>query len=68
MRSARNERRVLLILSDGGDNNSRFSESEIRNMVIERNLRVYGIGLLHWPRFLQQLALKTGDTSSRRKI
>ena len=60
MRTARNDRRVLLILSDGGDNNSRFSESEVRNMVVEGNLRVYGIGLFHWPRFLQQLAQETG--------
>lgn len=60
MRSAKNERRVLLILSDGNDNNSRFSESEIRNMVIEGNLRIYGIGLLHRPRLLQQLATETG--------
>ena len=60
MKSARNERRVLLILSDGNDNNSRFSESEVRNIVVEHNLRVYGIGLYHWPRFLQQLAQETG--------
>jgi len=60
MRHARNSRRVLLILSDGGDNNSRFSESEIRNMVLESDLRVYAIGLFHRPRLLQQLAEATG--------
>ena len=60
MRSAANERRVLLVLSDGNDNNSRFTESEIRTLVVEGNLRVYGIGLLHWSRFLQQLAQETG--------
>ena len=60
MRSARNRRRVLLVLSDGNDNNSRFSESEVRNMVVESNLQVYGIGLLHRPALLQKLAEQTG--------
>jgi Ca-activated chloride channel homolog len=60
MKSARNPRKVLLILSDGEDNNSRFSEPEIKNMVIEADLRVYAIGLFHLPRFLQQLAEETG--------
>ena len=60
MRSARNRRRVLLVLSDGNDNNSRFSEAEVRNMVIEGNLQLYGIGLLHRPKLLQNLAEQTG--------
>jgi VWFA-related protein len=51
---------VLLVLSDGNDNNSRFSEAEVRNMVIESNLQVYGIGLLHRPKLLQGLAEQTG--------
>jgi len=60
IRAAKNHRRVLLILSDGNDNNSRFSEAEIRNMVIEGDLRVYGICLYHRSRLLQQLAEETG--------
>jgi Ca-activated chloride channel homolog len=60
MRNARNAGRVLLILSDGEDNNSRFTESEIRNMVVESDLRVYGLALLNRPRFLQKLAEQTG--------
>jgi VWFA-related protein len=60
MKTARNYRRVLLILSDGNDNNSRYSEPEIRNMVIEGDVRVYAIGLAHRPRLLQQLAEETG--------
>ncbi len=60
MRSARNQRRVLLILSDGADNNSRYSESEIRSIIIESDLRIYGIGLFHRPKLLQQLAEETG--------
>jgi Ca-activated chloride channel family protein len=60
MRSAKNRRRVLLVLSDGNDNNSRFSESEIRSMVIEGDLRIYAIGIGYRPRLLQQLANETG--------
>ena len=60
MKSARNPRKALLILSDGEDNNSRFSEAEIKNMVVEADLRVYAIGIFHRPRFLQQLAEETG--------
>ena len=60
MKMAKNRRRVLLVLSDGNDNNSRFTESEIRNMVIEGDVRVYAIGLYYRPRLLRQFAEETG--------
>src|SRR5579883_2876579 len=60
MKFAKNSQRVLLVLSDGNDNNSRYSEAEIRNMVIEGAVRIYAIGLAHRPRLLQQLAEETG--------
>jgi VWFA-related protein len=60
MKTARNHRRLLLVLSDGNDNNSRFSESEIRNMVMEGDVRVYAIALHYRPRLLRQLADETG--------
>ena len=60
MRGAKNRRRVLLVLSDGNDNNSRYSESEIRNMVIEADVRVYAVALNYRPRVLRQLAEETG--------
>ena len=60
MRLARNSRHALLILSDGEDNNSRFSESEIRSIVREADLRIYSVCLFHKTRFLQQLAQDTG--------
>jgi VWFA-related protein len=62
MKYARNSRRVLLVLSDGNDNNSRYSPSEIRNMVMEGDVRVYAIGLVHRPRLLQKLADETGGS------
>jgi Ca-activated chloride channel homolog len=60
MKKAKNRRRVLLVLSDGNDNNSRFSESEIRSMVIEGDVRVYAVALNYRPRLLRQLADETG--------
>ncbi len=42
---ARYPRRALLILSDGGDNHSRYSETEILNRVRESNLWIYAMGI-----------------------
>jgi Ca-activated chloride channel family protein len=46
MKRARNTRRALLILSDGADNRSRYSESEIRQLVREADVCIYSIGML----------------------
>jgi Ca-activated chloride channel family protein len=45
MRKARYQRKALLIISDGGDNHSRYTEGEIRSMVKEADVQIYGIGL-----------------------
>lgn len=45
MRSARYERRALLIISDGADNHSRYSLKEVRRLVEEANVDVYAIGI-----------------------
>jgi hypothetical protein len=60
MRRASNPRKVLLVLSDGGDNNSRYSEGELLSLVRESDVRVYAIGLFERPRFLEKLAVETG--------
>ena len=60
MRRAANPRRVLLVLSDGGDNNSRYSEGELLSLVRESDVRVYAIGLFERPKFLEKLADETG--------
>ena len=46
MKRARNSRRVLVVLSDGGDNNSRYNEREIRELLRESNVSLYAIGIL----------------------
>jgi Ca-activated chloride channel family protein len=45
MRSAHNARRALLIISDGGDNNSRYSENDIKRLVREANTQLYAVGI-----------------------
>jgi len=63
MKTAKNARRALFVLTDGGDNNSRYSESEIKNLVVESDVRVYSVGLSERPRFLEKLATLTGGQS-----
>ena len=45
MKKARNPRKAILIISDGGDNNSRYTENEIKNAVREADVQIYGIGI-----------------------
>ena len=45
MRGARNARRALLILSDGGDNHSRYNESDVKRLVREADTQIYTIGI-----------------------
>ena len=45
MRGAHNGKRALLILSDGGDNHSRYSEGDIKRLVKEADTQLYAIGI-----------------------
>jgi len=45
MKSAHHEKKALLIISDGGDNRSRYTDSEIKSLVKEADVGVYAIGL-----------------------
>ncbi|HVW77779.1 MAG TPA: VWA domain-containing protein [Alloacidobacterium sp.] len=45
MKQAKYERRALLIVSDGGDNRSRYTEGEVRATVRESNVQIYSIGI-----------------------
>src|SRR5258706_5094887 len=45
MRDARNAKRALLIISDGGDNHSRYSEDDIKRLVREADIHIYAIGI-----------------------
>lgn len=45
MKKSTKQRKALLIVSDGGDNSSRYTESEIRSMVRESDVLIYAIGI-----------------------
>ena len=45
MKDARNSKKALLIISDGGDNHSRYTENEIKAMVKEADVQIYSIGI-----------------------
>jgi VWFA-related protein len=73
MKRGRNPRKAILILSDGGDNSSRYTESEIKNLVREADVQIYAIGIfepisargrtaeeLSGPSLLTEIAEQTG--------
>ena len=45
MREAKYPKKALLIISDGGDNHSRYTENEIKAMVKEADVMIYAIGI-----------------------
>ncbi len=73
MKRATNPRKALLIISDGGDNSSRYTESEVKDRVREADVQIYAIGIyepiasrgrtpeeMSGPSLLSQIAEQTG--------
>jgi Ca-activated chloride channel family protein len=60
VRKGRHERKVLVVLTDGNDNNSRYSEAELISLLREADVRVYAISLIDRSRFLQKICEETG--------
>jgi Ca-activated chloride channel family protein len=73
MKYARNTRKALVILSDGGDNYSRRNLRQLRNTLLESEVQVYALGIFdsgnsgrrtaeerNGPHLLKQVALETG--------
>jgi Ca-activated chloride channel homolog len=70
LRSAKYERKALLIISDGGDNRSRYTEGELRRLVREADVQIYSIGIFDsyaptqeevlGPELLKQICEMTG--------
>jgi Ca-activated chloride channel family protein len=69
MKRAKNPRKALLILSDGNDNSSRYTESEMKSLVREADICIYSIGLVgsgllkRHLRVLKSLSEQTGGRS-----
>jgi Ca-activated chloride channel family protein len=72
-KKAANSRKALLIISDGGDNSSRYTETEIKNLVREADVQIYAIGIFEpvssrgrtaeemgGPGLLQEISEQTG--------
>jgi Ca-activated chloride channel family protein len=45
MKDGRHDRKALLVVSDGGDNRSRYTEGEVRSQVRESDVEIYSIGI-----------------------
>ena len=45
MRKAKYQKKALLIISDGGDNHSRYTEGETKSVVKEADVMIYAIGI-----------------------
>jgi Ca-activated chloride channel homolog len=72
MKNARNARKAIVILSDGGDNRSRLTRGEIKGALVESDVQMYAMGIFdrdaakhtpeeeNGPRLLDELAAQTG--------
>ena len=70
MKDARYSRRALLIISDGGDNHSRYSDHDVKSAVKEADILIYSVGTfdryvstqeeLMGPQLLQSVSDVTG--------
>jgi len=49
LRKSTKPRKALLILSDGGDNCSRYTQAEVRNLVKESDIMIYAMGVFEGP-------------------
>ncbi len=45
LKQAKYDRKALLIISDGGDNRSRYTQGELRRVVRESDVQIYSIGI-----------------------
>ncbi len=73
MKKAKNPRKAILIISDGGDNSSRYTETEIKSAVREADVQIFAVGIFEsagdrgrtpeeasGPGLLNELAEQTG--------
>ena len=70
MRDGHHNKKSLLIISDGGDNRSRYTEAEVKSAVKEADVQIYAIGIFdpyagteeerHGPVLLSEITEVTG--------
>jgi VWFA-related protein len=73
MKKARNSRKAIVIISDGGDNHSQYTAAEIESLVREADVQIYAMGVFEpslpiglsteevsGPKLLSEIATQTG--------
>jgi Ca-activated chloride channel homolog len=69
MKKAHNPRKALIVITDGGDNHSRYTFGEVQNRVREADVQIYAVGIfggggspeeLGGPHLLSSLSEPTG--------
>lgn len=73
MKEARNPRKAIVIISDGGDNHSHYTSAQIEALVREADVQIYAMGVfdplaslflapeeISGPRLLSEIATQTG--------
>jgi Ca-activated chloride channel family protein len=73
MKKAKNPRKAIVIISDGGDNNSKYTAAGIESLVREADVQIYAMGVFEpvlsfgrapeevsGPRLLSEIATQTG--------
>jgi len=73
MKRAKNPRKAIVIISDGGDNHSHYTAAEIESLVREADVQIYAMGVfdpvfslgltpeeISGPRLLSEIATQTG--------
>lgn len=52
LRSAKHTRKVIMLITDGGDNHSRYNEHDIKKALEESDVQFYAIGIFKNPNYL----------------
>ncbi len=73
MKKAKNSRKAIVIISDGGDNHSNYTSAQIESLVREADVQIYAMGVfdpilsfglskeeISGPRLLSEIATQTG--------
>jgi Ca-activated chloride channel family protein len=73
MKNAKNSRKAIVIVSDGGDNRSHYTAAQIESLVREADVQIYAMGVfepvfsfgstpeeISGPRLLSEIAAQTG--------
>ena len=73
MKKARNSRKAIVIISDGGDNHSHYTPAQIESLVREADVQIYAMGVfdpilsiglpqevVSGPKLLSEIATQTG--------